>query len=87
MESAARRAAETLRRLVPTIRVETTADHSGNDRLADLSRGADVFVLVTAAAKHAATDFIEDHRHGPTVLVNSKGASAILRGLQGECEK
>lgn len=85
MESASRRAAETLRRLVPTVRVETTAEHVGTDHLADLSRNADVFVVVTAAAKHAATDFIESNRAGPLMLINSKGASALLRGLAEVC--
>jgi hypothetical protein len=85
MESAARRAAATLRRLVPSVDVETTAEHGGTDRLADLSRNADVFVVVTAAAKHAATDFIAANRNGPVVLVNSKGASALLRELANVC--
>jgi hypothetical protein len=85
MESAARRVAETLRRLVPSIDIETTAEHGGTDRLADLSRNADVFVVVTAAAKHAATDFIAAHRTGRVVLVNSKGASALLRELAKVC--
>jgi hypothetical protein len=39
-------------------------------------------VVVTAAAKHAATLFIAYHRRGlPIVLVNSRGSSAILRAL------
>jgi hypothetical protein len=86
MESASRRAADTLRRLVPTVDVVTTADHVGSDRLAGLSRNADVFVMVTAAAKHAATEFIEEQRRPRTVIhVNSRGSSALLRSLSEWC--
>ncbi len=86
MESSARRAADTLRRLVQTVDVVTTADHVGSDRLADLSKNADVFVMVTAAAKHAATEFIEDHRKPrPVIHVHSKGTSALLRSLGEFC--
>lgn len=86
MESAARRAAETLRRLVPTADVVTRADHVGGDALRDACVNSDVVVVVTAAAKHAATEFISRARGGgPLVLVNSKGASAILRELAATC--
>jgi hypothetical protein len=86
MESAARRAAETLRRLVPTVDVVTRADHVGSDPLREACAGSDVIVVVTAAAKHAATEFISSVRSGaPLVYVNSKGASAILRELAATC--
>lgn len=86
MESAARRAAETLRRLVPTVDVVTRADHVGGDALRDACVNSDVVVVVTAAAKHAATDFISRARGGgPLIFVNSKGASAILRELAATC--
>jgi len=40
------------------------------------------FVVVTASAKHAATDFIKAARAPkPQVQVNSRGTSAILRAL------
>ena len=81
-ETAITRAAQVLKRLVPTVDVRTNSEHVGSTQLAQLSANADVFVVVTAAAKHAATNFIADHRRGlPTVLVNSRGSSAILRAL------
>ncbi|GAB3333789.1 protein DpdD [Micromonospora halotolerans] len=87
MESAARRAAETLRRIVPSIDVVTTADHVGSERLADMSTNADVVVIATASAKHAATEFIEQKRNGrPIIYVHSKGSSAMLRELGRFCE-
>ncbi|MGY1780304.1 protein DpdD [Geodermatophilus sp. SYSU D01036] len=81
-ETATTRASQVLRRFVPGIDVRTNSDHDGSPQLAQLSRNADVFVVVTASAKHAATTFIADHRGAlPTVLVNSRGSSAILRAL------
>lgn len=81
-ESAIIRAAQVLRRLVPTISVKTNSEHDGSPQLAKLSSNADYFVVVTASAKHAATTFIGAHRKGlPTLLVNSRGSSAILRTL------
>lgn len=86
MESASRRAAETLRRLVPTVDVVTRNDHVGGDSLRDACVGSDVVVVVTAAAMHAATEFISNARAGtPPIFVNSKGASAILRELAATC--
>lgn len=80
-ETAITRASQVLKRLVPSVDVRTNSEHDGSPQLAQLSANADVFVVVTAAAKHAATTFIAQHRHGPTVLVNSRGSSAILREL------
>ncbi|GAF48278.1 protein DpdD [Rhodococcus wratislaviensis] len=84
MESASTRAAQLLRQLVPDLDIRLFADKVGSDPLAKASENADLFVIVTAAAKHAATEFIETHRGArPTILVNSKGTSAILRSLRG----
>lgn len=81
-ESAITRAAQILRRLLPGVDVRTTSDHGGTPQLAALSANADVFVMVAASAKHAATNFIKDHRGGrPILQVNSRGTSAILREL------
>lgn len=81
-ESAITRAAQVLRRLIPGIDVRTTSEHDGSQQLAALSSNADVFVMVAASAKHAATNFIKDHRGGrPIIQVNSRGSSAILREL------
>lgn len=81
-ESAITRASQILKRLVPLVDVRTNSEHDGSTQLGQLSANADVFVVVTAAAKHAATICIADHRRDrPTVLVNSRGSSAILRAL------
>ncbi|MFC8235884.1 protein DpdD [Streptomyces sp. NPDC057284] len=81
-ESATTRAAQVLRSLVPGIDIETSAEHDGSSKLAAQAANADIFVVVTASAKHAATDFITAKRGArPVVLVNSRGSSAILREL------
>jgi hypothetical protein len=81
-ESAIIRAAQVLRKLIPGIDVRTNSEHDGSSQLAALCSSADTFVVVTASAKHAATDFIAGHRGSrPMVLVNSRGSSAILREL------
>ncbi|MET9346275.1 protein DpdD [Streptomyces termitum] len=81
-ESATTRAAQVLRKLVPGIDIETSAEHDGSSTLAAQAAHADLFVVVTASAKHAATDFITAKRGSrPTIYVNSRGSSAILREL------
>jgi hypothetical protein len=81
-ETAIARAGQVLKRLVPTVDVRTNSEHDGSPQLAQLSANADLFVVVTAAAKHAATISIEHHRgNRPIVRVNSRGSSAILREL------
>lgn len=81
-ESAITRAKQILHGLLPNIDVRTNSEHDGSPQLAQLSKGADVFVVVTASAKHAATNFITAERGSkPIVKVNSRGSSAILREL------
>lgn len=81
-ESATTRAAQILRSLLPGLDVKTSAEHDGSPKLASLSSNSDVFVMVAASAKHAATDCIKDSRGSqPLIQVNSRGTSAILRAL------
>jgi hypothetical protein len=81
-ESATTRAAQILRSLLPGLDVRTNAEHDGSPKLSALSAGADVFVMVAASAKHAATNCIKDSRGSkPLLQVNSRGTSAILKAL------
>jgi hypothetical protein len=81
-ESATTRAAQILRSLLPGLDVRTNSEYVGSQRLAALSTNADIFVVVTASAKHAATDFIKAARAPkPLIQVNSRGTSAILHAL------
>jgi hypothetical protein len=83
MESAAGRAAQLLRSLVPSIEVRLFSNKVGSTALAQASASMDIFVIVTAAAKHAATEFIESQRGtAELVRVNAKGTSAIMNALR-----
>jgi hypothetical protein len=83
MEGSASRAAQLLRSLVPTVEVRLFSDKVGSTTLGQASASMDIFVIVTAAAKHAATQFIESQRgSGELVRVNAKGTSAIMNALR-----
>ncbi|MCX8557528.1 protein DpdD [Mycolicibacterium mucogenicum] len=84
MDSSATRAAQLLRKLIPRVDVRLFHDKAGGSpTLEHASKNADVFVIVTAAAKHAATGFIESHRGTRDVVrVNAKGTSAIMNALR-----
>ena len=80
-EKAGKHAAELLKQLVPNIRVELNHDHVGTDKLKALAENADIFVVATQSAKHAATGFINLHRpkDKPVLFPAGKGASSIVR--------
>ncbi len=83
MPGAARRASAVLKRLVPSVTLELNNDHVATQQLASLAANADVMVVVTTSAKHAATDAVKDARprHLPTIECNQRGTSGILRAL------
>ena len=83
-ERSARQAAARIRR-IEDAEVTLSADHVGSPQLAGQVAGADVVVVVTAAAKHAATEFIEACGPRQLIRVNSAGMSAILNGLEEAC--
>lgn len=82
-ERAARQAASRLQSV--GAEVELSAAHGGSTQLEAQAQGAELVVLVTAAAKHAATEFIEAATHGRIIHVNSAGMSAILRAMEDHC--
>ncbi|TNE90388.1 MAG: hypothetical protein EP330_08715 [Deltaproteobacteria bacterium] len=79
-ERAGRSAREVLRGLYPGVRVELSHDKVGSPRLKEFARNADLFVMCTWSAKHAATEFIAHERgHKPIGYPQGKGMSSILR--------
>jgi hypothetical protein len=82
-EEAGKRARDILLARCDGVSVRLNSDHVGTDRLRELARNADIFVMVTAAAKHAATTFIEAHRgkQRPLLRPAGKGSVSILRAL------
>lgn len=83
MESVASRVRAELEQHVGSGSVKTNNDHVATDALRKLATGSDVFVLVTGAAKHAASEEVK--RYCPDsrlVQITSKGFSGLLRGLE-----
>ncbi len=83
-ESALRRAAAVIASLCPAAKVDTHNDHVGSPALKAAAGAADVFVVATAAAKHAATMFIEANRPKqlPTLYARGQGSSSLLQALR-----
>lgn len=84
-EAALRRAARVVGELCPGVRVQTFHDHvGGSPALRAASSTADIVVLATAAAKHAATIFIEDCRPKTlvTLYARGQGSASLLDALR-----
>ena len=81
--AAAARAAEFLTRNFDNVVIEVSNDHVASDRLRSLARAADIFVIATRSAKHAATTFIEAQRPPgrPILYAAGKGSASLLRVL------
>lgn len=83
-ERSARQAATRLGR-VEDVDVTLSHEHAGTARLAQQASNANVVVIVTAAAKHAATEFIEEHVTGELLRVTTKGASGLIAEMERAC--
>ncbi len=82
-ESAGRQISAMLMKLVPAVSVALNHDHVGTPKLKALAQNADIFIIVTQSAKHAATNFIRNHRPDKSILFPSgRGSSSILRTLE-----
>lgn len=82
-DAAAARAADFLTRNFDGVTVEVSNDHVASDRLRALARAADVFVVATRSAKHAATTFIEAQRPPgrPILYAAGKGSASLIRAV------
>jgi hypothetical protein len=83
--SALQRAALVIGELCPGIRIDTFSDHvGGSAALKKASTSADVFIIATGAAKHAATTYIEDHRPNnlETLYARGQGSASLLEALR-----
>ena len=82
-ETASRQAKQALETLCPNVIVDTNADHGGTARLRALSENADLFVMTWLSAKHAATDYIREHRGSrPLLYAQGRGFSSIIRAIE-----
>ena len=73
-----------LNKILPDIKVHTSHDKGGSPQLESYAKTADIFVIATSAAKHAATEFIQKSRSKDktTLYAAGKGSSSILRVLE-----
>ncbi|WP_425985288.1 protein DpdD [Ensifer sp. R-19] len=82
-EASSRQAKAALEEMVPSATVDCNSDHGGTVRLRALAENSDLFVVTWLSAKHAATDFIREHRGDRTLLyAQGRGFSSILRALE-----
>lgn len=82
-ERAGKRLAQILDERAPGVRVYLSHEKVGSDSLRRLAQTADVFIVATASAKHAATGFIDAHRPRdlPTLRPVGKGTASMVRSL------
>lgn len=84
-DQAGLRAKEFLNRHFDNVNVELTNEHVATDRLGHLANSADVFVVATRSAKHAATNYIRAKRpaHLPIAFAGGKGSTSLIRAALG----
>jgi len=82
------RAADIIQSQFTDVRVQLAHDKVASDRLEQLSRNADVFIVNTWDAKHAATNAIRQHRANDKVTLQptSKSAGGLIRALFAHLE-
>jgi hypothetical protein len=80
-ESALKRAYTYLTNTWPGLKVVPRADEVASDELGKLARTADLMVIASRSAKHAATLFIGDRRPAtlPTRYAAGKGSASLVR--------
>ncbi len=87
------RAAEQFRHVIeafaPGARVWLLHDRGASKRLEQHARQADLFVHVTASAKHAVTDCVRASRPAekPALIPAGKGAASMLAAVRGHFEQ
>ncbi|MFC4034623.1 protein DpdD [Streptomyces polygonati] len=75
------RCQEEVKKLAPAVKVTTAYDHVATPQLRNKARHADVVVLATRCAKHAATGFITEHAKAGAQLAyaDGSGSASMLR--------
>jgi hypothetical protein len=87
-EAVAQRVRSIIRSVCESAVVNLSHDKVGSERLRQLARGSDIFIMATASAKHAATEFIEANRPAqlPLLRPSGKGSASMLRVLRSHLE-
>ena len=82
-EGAARNARTQLQELAPGLRVDVNHDHVGTRSLAAMAERADLFIVASLSATHAATDFIRSRCSiDRLAYAPGKGAASIVRKVE-----
>lgn len=91
-EAVLNRTEDALKPMAPNVKVVTSANRVNSDQLRQNSRNADIIVLATRCAKHAATGAIRENAGDGKVIVTADGSGsasllrAAMEGLQ-RCAK
>lgn len=77
------RVKEMLQKICPDVNVQVSNDKVGTDRLKNMARKADYFIVAWQSAKHAATEFINTYRPSdrPVYYAQGKGSASFLRAI------
>ncbi|MGA4792241.1 protein DpdD [Nocardia sp. AB354] len=79
-EAVLSRTSAELKRMIPDLRISLSHDRVGSAALREKSRNADVVVLATRCAKHAATGFItENAKDSEIAYADGSGSASLLR--------
>jgi hypothetical protein len=79
-EAVLARCAEQIGRLAPTVSTAIACDKAGSTQLRHKARAADLIVLATRCAKHAATGFITQHANTKYIhYADGSGSASMLR--------
>ena len=83
-ERAGIQASSIIEEAFPGAKVEINSDHVCTPKLKSLAKGADLFVVVTGSAKHAATNCIQQNRPSaaPLSYAAGRGATSIVRAVE-----
>ncbi|MFB8403876.1 protein DpdD [Streptomyces sp. NPDC055912] len=74
------RCAAEIKHLAPTVDTATASDHVGSAQLRQKARSADLVVIATRCAKHAATGFITQHARTEHIhYADGSGSASMLR--------
>lgn len=74
------RCAEEIKQLAPAVDAAMASDHVGSAQLRQKARSADLVVIATRCAKHAATGFITQHTRTKYIhYADGSGSASMLR--------
>ncbi|MFI6347998.1 protein DpdD [Streptomyces sp. NPDC050560] len=74
------RCAEEIKQLAPAVDATKASDHVGSPQLRQKARSADLIVIATRCAKHAATGFITQHARTEHIhYADGSGSASMLR--------